>query len=59
MIKIDPTDYKLSWTKEIVEKRVSEWITNSEPELYTRKENNVMMIVFRNEGIIYKRLINN
>jgi len=59
MIKTEPTDYDISWTKEIVEKRVSEWITNSQPEFYTRDESKVMMIVFRTEGIIYKRMITN
>lgn len=57
--KTEPTDYDLSWTKKIVEKRASEWVRNSQPEFYKRNESNVMVIVYGNEGIIYKRVIVN
>jgi hypothetical protein len=56
-IRIKSTDNDLSWTNEIIKKRANEWITISQPEFYTRKGNDVLMIVFRNEGIIYKRVI--
>ncbi|MBU2926702.1 hypothetical protein [Winogradskyella psychrotolerans] len=59
MQKTQPTNYDISWTKAIVEKRASDWQTTSQPEFFKRKTANVMVIVFRNEGIIYKRVIAN
>lgn len=59
LLKIEPTNYDFSWTKIIVEKRASDWITNSQPEFYKQNESDVMVIVYRNEGILYKRIITN
>jgi len=59
MLKTEPTDYDLIWTKKIVENRADEWETNSPPEFYIRKENSTMVIVYRTEGIVYKRFIAN
>ncbi|WP_425222663.1 hypothetical protein [Psychroserpens sp.] len=59
MLEIEPKNYNLNWTTEIIEKRAIDWITNSLPEFYTRTEDNVLIIIFRTEGIIYKRMISN
>ncbi len=59
MVKIDTTNYDITWTKQLIEKRESEWKTNSKPEFYTRKRDHVMLVLYRNEGIIFKRVINN
>jgi len=58
MIKVEPKDYEIDWTKKIIEKRKNEWTTNSQPEFYTRKEGEVMLVLYRTEGIIFKRVIN-
>jgi len=59
MIKVEPKDYKLNWTKEITKGRLNDWTIKSTPEFYTRKGDNVMMIVYRTDRIIFKRVINN
>ncbi len=59
MIKVEPTDYEIDWTEKIIEKRKNEWTANSQPEFYTRKEGEVMLVLYRTEGIIFKRVINN
>ncbi|WP_108802414.1 hypothetical protein [Aquimarina sp. Aq107] len=46
------------WMNDIIEKRKIEWKTTSSPELYNRQGTNVLMIVYRSEGIIYKRVVN-
>lgn len=59
MQKIDFTDYNLNWTEKIIEARAKDWKTTSTPEFYTNKSANTMLIVYRTEGIIYKRVIAN
>ncbi|MDB4293338.1 hypothetical protein N9954_08020 [Maribacter sp.] len=59
MSKGKPTDYNFVWTKEIVKERAPEWTTNSQPEFYTRKGDNVTMLIYRFEGILFKRIITN
>lgn len=59
MIKVGPKDYNIGWTGEITEKRKNEWKPNSKPEFYTRKGKNVMLVMYRTEGVIFKRVINN
>ncbi|WP_299189760.1 hypothetical protein [uncultured Aquimarina sp.] len=46
------------WMNDIIEKRKIEWKTTSSPELYNRQGTNVLMTVYRSEGIIYKRVVN-
>lgn len=59
MIKTEAGDYNGDWMDKVIEKRNSEWKTESQPEFYTRKGDNVAMIVYRSEGIIFKRVIHN
>ncbi|WP_299246716.1 hypothetical protein [uncultured Aquimarina sp.] len=58
MIQTIPEDHDDKWMKEIIEKRRMEWQTTSDPEKYTRNGDNVVMIVYRSEGIIFKRVVN-
>lgn len=57
MLKVELENYDISWTTAIIEKRKTEWIVNNIPEFYTRKNNDVTLIVYRAEGIIFKRVI--
>jgi hypothetical protein len=72
VIRIDPSDISkwtegfvgteihtedLEWLEEIVKNRKENWIRKSKPEYFKRAEENVVMVVFRDEGIIFKRLI--
>lgn len=57
MILIETED-EHEWRQDIIQERKANWRTESIPEIYTRPENNgVIMFVYRSEGIIYKRLI--
>jgi hypothetical protein len=58
MILIEPTDNNDEWMKKIIHERENKWKTESTPEFYTREGDNVMMIVYRSEGIIFKSVIN-
>ncbi len=50
---------EIKWTTATIEKRKNEWKTNSTPEFYTSEKTDVLLIVNRNEEIIYKRIIQN
>jgi len=58
MIKTIPEYYDNQWMKDIIKKRKIEWQTKSDPEIYTRQGDNVIMVVYRTDGIIFKRIIN-
>ncbi|WP_299442412.1 hypothetical protein [uncultured Aquimarina sp.] len=58
MIKTKTKYHDDEWMKKIIEDRKVEWQTTSDPEIYTRQGENVLMIVYRSEGIIFKRIIN-
>lgn len=59
MDEVFPEAYDVSWTKEITAERNVNWKTSSAPSFFTRKEAEVMMLVYEREGILYKRVINN
>lgn len=54
--RVDQINYDKNWTRELIENRKQNWLTNSAPEIYVREGEEVILYVFRNEGIIYKRL---
>lgn len=58
MTEVELTDYDDSWTKEITKGRMQNWQTLSKPQYFKRNGENVTMLVFKNEGIIYKRVTN-
>lgn len=51
-------DYDDGWTKKIIQKREGDWKTESEPELYKRNGENVTVMGYRTEGIIFKQVVN-
>ncbi|MBY0426181.1 MAG: hypothetical protein K2Q22_11130, partial [Cytophagales bacterium] len=58
MTEVELTVYDDSWTKEIVKGRKQNWKTFSKPKYFKRNGEDVTVLVFKNEGIIYKRLTN-
>ncbi|MBI3235206.1 MAG: hypothetical protein HYZ42_14425 [Bacteroidetes bacterium] len=58
MTEVELTDYDDSWTKEIIKSRKQNWQTFSKPQYFKRNGEDVTMLVFKNEGIIYKRVTN-
>jgi hypothetical protein len=58
MTEVELVDYDDSWTKEIIKGRKQNWRKLSKPQYFKRNGENITMLVFKNEGIIYKRVIN-
>ena len=58
MIITDSSGYEDSWETKIIQERADDWRTDSEPEYYTRKGDDVIMVVYRDEGIIFKSVVN-
>lgn len=54
-VKFDPKEYNLNWTKAITNNRLNNWKTKSQPEFYRRSNNEVILIVYRKESILFKR----
>ena len=48
----------LEWMEDVIENRKTVWVSNSKPEYYTRKGEDVTLILYREEGIVFKRIIN-
>jgi hypothetical protein len=59
MVKFDPGPYDDEWTKEIVNKRSGNWKTSCEPVYFLRQGENVRLVLFQDNGIIFKRVITN
>lgn len=53
---IEFTNYDDNWTKEIIKQRKQNWETTSEPQFFIRKGEDVTMIIYKNEGVIFKRV---
>ncbi len=58
MKQIELKDYDANWTQELIKNRKQNWKTNSDAEFFGRDGEDVTMVVFRKEGIIYKRVTN-
>jgi len=58
MKEVEITHYDDSWTKEITKGRKQNWRTISKPQYFIRSGEDVTMLVFKSEGIIYKRVTN-
>ena len=56
--EMPPNNYDQSWTKEITKQRSQNWITQSNPQYFYRTQGNVSILVFQQEGIIFKRMLN-
>lgn len=59
MIEMPITTIDFSWTKEIIKKRKENWTLNSLPKLFIGDNDHVYLILYRDEGIIFKRIIQN
>ncbi|WP_133259784.1 hypothetical protein [Pseudochryseolinea flava] len=59
MVKLDLNHDDDSWTKEIVSARAEHWKTTCEPSYYGRQGDDVELVLFRENGIIFKRIIIN
>ncbi len=57
MTKFEPDEMNMDWMKKMIKIRVDQWTAKSKPEFYKKQNENVIIIVFRNEGIIYKRIV--
>lgn len=57
LIPAQPNNQHL-WTQKIIQHRKDAWKTDSQPEYYIRKGHDVMVIVYRPEGIIFKSVVN-
>jgi hypothetical protein len=58
MVKVDTVVFERDVINRIAKDRLSEWVTESEPECYVRVGDRVFMAVYRPEGIIYKSVVN-
>jgi len=57
MTPIGSAKYDLSWTSQIIQQRSSDWLTSGEPELYIRSGEDNVLVLYRNKGIIFRRII--
>ncbi|MGD1848305.1 MAG: hypothetical protein ACFB10_23170 [Salibacteraceae bacterium] len=56
-VSFTPQNYDAAWTQEITATRKKDWKTAGDAEYFARKGDNVTMIVYRSQGIIFKRVI--
>ena len=57
MKEVQLKDYNYSWTTEIVKNRKQNWRFKSKPQFFKREGVNTIVIVYKNEGILFKRII--
>lgn len=56
MTEVELTNEDENWTKEITKQRKQNWETHSKPQYYIRIGEEVTMIVYKKEGIIFKHV---
>ncbi len=54
LLNVLQKDYLNSY--EIIKQRKQNWETTSEPQFFIRKGEDVTMIIYKNEGVIFKRV---
>lgn len=57
MTEVQLTGYNNSWTHEIIKNRKQNWRIKSKPQYFKREGVNTIVIAFKNEGILFKRII--
>ena len=57
MTELQLNGYDVSWTKDIIKPRQENWLTITEPKLFKREEADVTVLVYEDEGVIFKRII--
>lgn len=55
--RMEILDGDQKWVEEIIKNRKENWIRKSKPEYFKRAKENVVLIVYREEGILFKRVI--
>ncbi len=55
--KIDTKEYTYDWTNDLVVHRNQNWERKSVPEVYKIEGSNVFIIVYKKEGILFKRVL--
>ncbi|UII20294.1 hypothetical protein [Fulvivirga ligni] len=55
-VEMPSDNYDLQWTQTLVEERGQAWELRSKPEIYRRPESDVLVIIYRSEGFIFKRI---
>lgn len=58
MTQVDSANYNLEWTIQITGERKAQWSTVGEPEIFRRGAEDVIVILYRDEGIVFKRIAN-
>lgn len=58
MTLVDSSSYNLSWTLDVTGKRTAAWSTTGKPEIYRRGGEDVVVIVYRVDGIVFKEISN-
>lgn len=58
MIKMD-IKYNLSWTDEIIQNRKDNWILLGAPEIYAQEGSQTTLLIYREEGILFKSIVQN
>jgi len=59
MVKLEDQDYDASWIDKIIEKRKESWVCESSFEVFVQRNTNVTVLICRNEGFVFKRIITN
>jgi hypothetical protein len=59
MTLVELKNYDNRWSTEIIAQRMENWKTYAKPKYYVREGSDVTLLVYENEGIIFKRVIQN
>ena len=57
MDQIERKNYNTHWIEEIIPASRNTWQRTSQSELYTRRHSNVVVLLYRQEGFIFKRIM--
>lgn len=57
MTRMTELNIDLEWTRQITRLENTKWHTQSQPEYFQKPEEDVFLIVYRNESIVFKRVI--
>ncbi|MGH1336577.1 MAG: hypothetical protein ACRBFS_10645 [Aureispira sp.] len=57
MTKVATLKNDLEWITQIIEQRKKEWKTNSPPEFFIEEGAKTIAVVYKEEGIVFKRIL--
>tara|TARA_B110000014_G_scaffold218845_1_gene174083 strand:- start:61 stop:528 length:468 start_codon:yes stop_codon:yes gene_type:complete len=58
MNQINPNTNDYNWMNKIIRERLNDWKTESKPDYYSYEGGNILMVVYKSEGIIFKSFTN-